>query len=278
MGKGTLNEAEQLISSKTWRECRLKLEACKVASSICPIMCCFILPALILPAPRDLVPLYQRFMSYFEWHGSHCPLSCALHTSHSSLFPFSFLAIFIPISTQIKVCLLSEDFLWCFSKKESLPICLLVFAVYRNSTGSLAVVTALMCYMPISSTTWKDRNSVWFIFSSQHPPQGLHLLSAKYILNECLMPVLELSGWRLLCSVFLFLSSPLLSLAFCLKCPISFSTVWAEIERAGAMSYCAGDLLITWWGPCTNLWHNRSLLIKYFFCPKKGKILPLVQS
>lgn len=86
-GKMDTNEVEQLISSKTWRECRLRFEAYQFASSICPIMCCFVLPALKLPAPRDLVPLYQRFMSCHEWHSSHCPLS----PPHQSQLPFPIL-------------------------------------------------------------------------------------------------------------------------------------------------------------------------------------------
>lgn len=211
-GKWTHNEAERMISRHMWRKYRLRCKASQFDPSIYPITCCFILPPSKLPCPTwsdccvavndTAVPvpyfvpptLVTASLSFFaSWPSSYLSIC----RSRSAFF----LKLFFDASAR------NNPFLFVSW-----------FTVYRISLVPLPVVIAFVCYMPISST-WKDRNSVCFIFSSQCPAQGLHLLSAKYVLNECLMPVLELSGWMLLCPIFLSLSPPLLSLAFCLKCP-----------------------------------------------------------
>ena len=172
------------------------------------VLCC---PPQNCPAPCDLIAVLQ-------WMTLQS-LSPILYPPHQSRLPYPFLLLGHLLTYQYADQGLPS--FWSFSlmlQQEIIPSYLSLGLLCTESIGSLAVVIAFMCYMPISST-WKDRNSVCFIFSSQCPAQGLHLLSAKYVLNECLMPVLKLSGWMLLCPIFLSLSPPLLSLAFCLKCP-----------------------------------------------------------
>lgn len=192
------------LKAKKWRKCRLGFEACQYDPGIDPSTCCLYCLPLNCPAPHELVPLFHVIPVYSEWDCIHLPCFVLYTTLTAFLllfatWPSSCLSICSPRSLPFLK-------LFFYASARSNPfLCVSWLTVYRMQELLPLFAT---CQFPL--LFWK-RKSVWFTSSSQHPAQGLHLWSAKYTLNECLMLLLGLMA-ECFCAQSLFLFPSLLSL------------------------------------------------------------------